>query len=372
MPIWVCGSSFGPPRSFPSWVARMFPAASRTRTGPAHGVLRPAERRPGEPLLEVGALGAPRTDRGQHFLAHGVRGWLSVVADRRECVGRAIAGLRDDLPPVGVVALREFREQPDERSVGGGLDRVAQRRGGGELGAASLEDASAGDDVAEQGDDLFLGAVAARCHRLTRGPALVGLRDRPVKGLLGGDASGESVSDAVAFVTGEEDEDDRALVTGLGGGFPHGGLARRPFVPHPHGDATAVDHGFVLPPVNVELAGGLARAVGELQVAEGGLDGGHKSFAAELAHARGVVTDGGEAGAVVLLPLGVLLCEKPVGVADPARCVPRRRARRGARARAFAAGRRPRRGPRRGGRRGRARSLAARFRHRGPAATSAR
>ena len=55
--------------------------------------------------------------------------------------------------------------------------------------------------------------------------------------------------------------------------------------------------------------------MGELQVAEGGLDGSRKSFAAELAHARGVVADGGEAGAVVLLPLGVLLCEKPVRVA---------------------------------------------------------
>ena len=170
-----------------------------------------------------------------------MRGRLSVVADRGERVGGAVAGLRDDLPPVGVVALRELREQADERSVGGGLDGVAQRRRGGEFGAASLEDASAGDDVAEQGDDVFLGAVAARCHRLPRGPALVGLRDRPVKGLLGGDVSGESVSDAVAFVTGEEDEDDRALVTGLGGGLPHGRLARRPLVPHPHGDATVVD-----------------------------------------------------------------------------------------------------------------------------------
>jgi hypothetical protein len=136
-----------------------------------------------------------------------------------------------------------------------------------------------------------------------------------VKGLLGSDASGQSVPDAVAFVTGEEDEDYRALITGLGGGPPHGRLARRPFVPHPYGDATVVDHGFVLPPVKVELAGGLPGTVGELQVAEGGLNGVHESFAAELAHARGVVADGGEAGAVVLFPLGVLLCEKPVGVA---------------------------------------------------------
>ena len=99
------------------------PGREQNEDGPAHGVLRPAERRPGEPLLEVGALGAPRADRGQHFLAHRVRGRLSVVANGVERVGGAIAGLRDDLPPVGVVALRELREQPDERSVGGGLDR---------------------------------------------------------------------------------------------------------------------------------------------------------------------------------------------------------------------------------------------------------
>ena len=95
----------------------MLPAASSVEDGPVHGVLRPAERRPGEPLLEVGALGAARADRGQHFLAHGVRGWLAVVADRVERVGGAIARLRDDLAPVGVVALRELREQADERSA---------------------------------------------------------------------------------------------------------------------------------------------------------------------------------------------------------------------------------------------------------------
>ena len=51
--------------------------------------------------------------------------------------------------------------------LGGGLDGVAQRRRGGELGAAALEDASAGDDVAEQGGEpLFLGRESRRrCHR---------------------------------------------------------------------------------------------------------------------------------------------------------------------------------------------------------------
>ena len=57
----------------------------------------------------------------------GLRGWLAVVADGVERVGGAVAGLGDDLAPVGVVAGAELREEADQRAVGGRLDSVAQR-----------------------------------------------------------------------------------------------------------------------------------------------------------------------------------------------------------------------------------------------------
>ena len=82
----------------------MLPAASSVRIGAADRILRPAERRRAEALLELGALGAAWADRREHLLADRVGGWLAVVADGVERVGRAIAGLRDDLAPVGVVA----------------------------------------------------------------------------------------------------------------------------------------------------------------------------------------------------------------------------------------------------------------------------
>ena len=200
---------------------------------------------------------------------------------------------------------------------------------------------------------------------LTRGPALVGLRGRPVQGLLGGGVAGESVLDLVASCLGRKTKTmGLSSPASAAAFFTADSLADHSSRIHTGTSPSSTD-GFVLPPVDVELAGGLARAVGELQAAEGGLDGGDEPLAAELVHASGVVADGGEAAAVVLLPLGVLFGLEPVVVVDPARCVRRRRARRAARARAFGAGRRPRRGPRRGGRRGTARSPAAQSRHRG-------
>ena len=59
----------------------MLPAAKQCENGTADRILGPAERRGGEALLELGALGAAGADGGENLLADGVGGGLAVMAD---------------------------------------------------------------------------------------------------------------------------------------------------------------------------------------------------------------------------------------------------------------------------------------------------
>ncbi len=227
-------------------------------------------------------------------LQTGLRGWLAVVADGVERVGRAVAGLRDDLAPVGVVARSELREQADERAVGGGFDRVAKRRGR-ELGAASLEDPSACDDVLEQNAQALVVGRQSGLHGPLSGLALVGLWGRPAQRLLGSREAREAFLDLVGLVLGKQDEDDRAVVAGFGRRLLHCRLGDRPLVANPDRNVALVDRRARPGPSGCRSCGvSCSTPWVSLRLPSGAVDRGDEPLAAELVHSGGVVADGGE------------------------------------------------------------------------------
>jgi hypothetical protein len=54
-------------------------------------------------------------------------GGVAAESDCLECIGSAVTGLCDDLSPVRLVCDLELREQPDQSSLSGELDRVFER-----------------------------------------------------------------------------------------------------------------------------------------------------------------------------------------------------------------------------------------------------
>ena len=235
-----------------------------------------------------------------------------------------------------------------------------------------MEDPSARDDVLEQYAQPLVVGRESRSHGPLCGLALVGLWRRPAQGLLGGREAGEAFLDLVGVVLGKQNEDDRAVVAGLGSRSLYGRLGHRPLVANPDRNVALASCGLVLTPMDVDLARRLACTVGEFEVADRGVDRSDQPLAAELVDAGRVVADGGKSARVVLLPLGVLLCEEAVLIVDAARCARRRRAHRAGLVRACGAERRPQPGLRPGGPRGTVPSLEARSRRRARVATSAR
>src|SRR5713101_7917665 len=99
------------------------------------------------------------------------------MADGAESVRSSVAGLRNNLAPVGIVSVFELWEQPYKGSIRGGFHRLT-KIGHRKFCAAALKYTRMCDDILKKGFEPIIVGGYPRGHGSKSGSTLVRLRRR--------------------------------------------------------------------------------------------------------------------------------------------------------------------------------------------------